>query len=566
MSTNESDEDPQRRAHRSVRLGWPVLDAIVALTDTQTRQTIKEKQPDTINLMAELLGHIILGYQQRAKLHFADEQESWAAIFLSHAINSYKCTFDLLAGGYPAQALALLRGVIEDASVVQYIAYHPEEASKLSAILKSMDGKYIKDTVKSAEYRIALEKIGDAALTAAMSSMHDFINILSSFAHSSLYAVSMLTFQEEMREKPTIGSLSFYNEDTFRRTAYAFIGVYPFLVTSLECLVGDQLPPWKSRGHILNEEVLDWVQIQREGRADPQPNQKGVSGVEETQDPEGRISWLALTPARPEDSPREPATTGAHNFANEQVILFLFIGYNIFNADTSALTFHNLGKLFHPKVDQALTQIGIDPRRTDINHLRYFVQAFDYHESTMYEMIFCRIADNYTRYLIDLLSLIYVTKPNTLKAEALSVPIDFVLQFPNREELIYGLAQRLAGERRSIRELARMVKRTMDFTLLGTPAQADEVARIDEERNIIVHNRGIMTNKTIAYPSSGERLRIDFNKLKREASFLAERVRDTDVRAIAKFGLPTVTSADMALLASMLQAMTPSTPPDAQDA
>jgi hypothetical protein len=64
-------------------------------------------------------------------------------------------------------------------------------------------------------------------------------------------------------------------------------------------------------------------------------------------------------------------------------------------------------------------------------------------------------------------------------------------------------------------------------------------------------------NKTRYDPINafGKRIEMNFEKLKRDAFFLAERVRDTDARAIAKFGLPTTNSADMALLGSMLKAM-----------
>jgi hypothetical protein len=249
----------QLRLHQNLRIGWSMFDTVVEVVDAQIREETKERQPDTTGLMAELVAHVILGFQQRGKEPFLDELESWAAVFLTHAINSYKCAFDLLVEGYPAQALALLRGVMEDASVVQYLAYHPEEASKLSTLRKMMGESKVKDTVASAKYRIGLQKIGDAALANAMSAAHELINVLSDYAHPSLYAMSMLAFQEENGIKPTIGFLSFYNEDNFKRAAYAFMGVYPFLVTALECLVADRLPPWKARNHALLVELHEWV-------------------------------------------------------------------------------------------------------------------------------------------------------------------------------------------------------------------------------------------------------------------------------------------------------------------
>jgi len=97
----------------------------------------------------------------------------------------------------------------------------------------------------------------------------------------------------------------------------------------------------------------------------------------------------------------------------------------------------------------------------------------------------------------------------------------------------------------------------MKFDIIGSPKEVDEVARIDEERNIIVHNGGMRKDKDRFDPTNiyGVPITLDFDKLKRDASFLAERVRDTDARAATKFNLPRHKSANMAELGVMLKAM-----------
>lgn len=114
-----------------------------------------------------------------------------------------------------------------------------------------------------------------------------------------------------------------------------------------------------------------------------------------------RIPWSALARWGEDAYDREQVSLAAHTFALEHLRLFLFIGYNIFNADSSPLTIGNLGKLLDPKVDRAFREIGIDPNRTDLGHTRYFLRTLEYHERLMCEMILCRLADNYVRYLTD---------------------------------------------------------------------------------------------------------------------------------------------------------------------
>lgn len=53
MSDNAANEGSARQMHRNLRIGWPLRDTVVAPLDTQARQETKERQPDTVNLMAE---------------------------------------------------------------------------------------------------------------------------------------------------------------------------------------------------------------------------------------------------------------------------------------------------------------------------------------------------------------------------------------------------------------------------------------------------------------------------------------------------------------------------------
>ncbi len=83
--------------------------------------------------------------------------------------------------------------------------------------------------------------------------------------------------------------------------------------------------------------------------------------------------------------------------------------------------------------------------------------------------------------------------------------------------------------------------------MFPSPEGLDRAIRLIELRNIIVHNRGVVSNvfkqRLPEYPLEvGERVEFDFQEILREGIFLAKSVDLIDKISVAKFGLPIVKS------------------------
>ena len=99
----------------------------------KVRQRVRAEHADTVDLLADLLGHVYTGLELRGRHGMSSDQEQWAATFLGHAAASLRCALAQLLDGYYSQAMGTLRHVIEDASTVAYLSYHADEAAALTA-------------------------------------------------------------------------------------------------------------------------------------------------------------------------------------------------------------------------------------------------------------------------------------------------------------------------------------------------------------------------------------------------------------------------------------------------
>jgi hypothetical protein len=168
-------------------------------------------------------------------------------------------------------------------------------------------------------------------------------------------------------------------------------------------------------------------------------------------------------------------------------------------------------------------------------------QTLQTYAPTMFELIFCRMVDNYLIYLRDLLALIYQTRPEMLKSSE-QVTYEFILQFSTMEDVITGLAEKRANELayKGFREIvAFWNKHGLD--LFSTSDGLESILRLVETRNILVHNRGIINSifkKRVPNHLSkiGDRIKYG-EEFYEDAEMLTTSVFDIDARAVNKFGL-----------------------------
>lgn len=164
------------------------------------------------------------------------------------------------------------------------------------------------------------------------------------------------------------------------------------------------------------------------------------------------------------------------------------------------------------------------------------------HVPLINETTLCRLVDNYLVYIRDLLFLVYKSQPLTLSS-AEQVGFDFILQHSNMDDLLTSLAEKRVEELsfKGIRKMSDYCGKH-GITLYSSDELLTEAALIIELRNIIVHNRGIISNmfkrRLPDYPAkTGERVHFDDETVTKYAEFLHKSVFDIDARVAKKFNL-----------------------------
>jgi hypothetical protein len=165
------------------------------------------------------------------------------------------------------------------------------------------------------------------------------------------------------------------------------------------------------------------------------------------------------------------------------------------------------------------------------------------HVSLMHEFVLTRTIDNFLTYIAELLALIYKTRPEMLKS---SEPerLEFILQHSSMDELREAIAERHV-ERLSykgLRDLSDYIEAQMKFSLFEKPDELAHAALLVEYRNLLVHNRGIVSAAAVRrFPqlreSVNKRIPTSYKHVQEYRRFMENAAFDIDVRATQKFGL-----------------------------
>jgi hypothetical protein len=161
----------------------------------------------------------------------------------------------------------------------------------------------------------------------------------------------------------------------------------------------------------------------------------------------------------------------------------------------------------------------------------------------MTEMTLCRAVDNYLVYLTDLLSLIFRSRPESLRSGE-EVSLDFVLAHATRSNLIKALVDRKVNQLSfyGMRALSQYLSKKLGFALFPKEADLDRAILLVEMRNLIVHGRGIVNETFVqrvvrsSFPR-GTRLKFSINDVTTHIGFLNLSVADIERRAHEKFGV-----------------------------
>lgn len=161
----------------------------------------------------------------------------------------------------------------------------------------------------------------------------------------------------------------------------------------------------------------------------------------------------------------------------------------------------------------------------------------------IFEMCLSRAVDRSLTYISNALHCVFRKHPEAAQAKE-TVDITFVLGFDTIGDLVDSLIERRVHELsyRSLNDLDAYFQKSMKFSLFASDEQRNHAVRLVAERNLIVHNRGVVNQIFRERISDskvevGDRVGYDGIAALREITFLLHWIADLDLRLIEKFGL-----------------------------
>lgn len=160
-------------------------------------------------------------------------------------------------------------------------------------------------------------------------------------------------------------------------------------------------------------------------------------------------------------------------------------------------------------------------------------------------MTFCAVVDNYLAYISDILTLIFKTKPESLKSSQ-TMEIEDILQYSSMDELVSHIADRKVNQLayKGMEELNRDLNKSLGLSLFDDPGDLKNARALVEMRNLIVHSRGIVNALYLSRMGNiglkpGEHIKVDTEFVLRARRFLSAAVSRVDRTSATKFGLST---------------------------
>jgi len=164
------------------------------------------------------------------------------------------------------------------------------------------------------------------------------------------------------------------------------------------------------------------------------------------------------------------------------------------------------------------------------------------HKALIEEVFLCKSVENFLKYLVDLLALVFRSRPETLRTNE-QEKLSYILNFSDMESLIDAIAEKKVEKLSYLgtQELFEYFSTQLGFEIFSTPKGREEMAEAIEIRNAIVHNRGRVSRVfKVRIPNSSQS--IGELIILPDASFatvkLVNLVMNIDQRAIEKWGFP----------------------------
>jgi len=141
----------------------------------------------------------------------------------------------------------------------------------------------------------------------------------------------------------------------------------------------------------------------------------------------------------------------------------------------------------------------------DIAENATILHKFEDVKPILNQMTFSRCIDNLLSYISELLFEIYTVQPNLLKSNE-TMKISSILDYDSKNQIINYLAEKKVKDLayKGFEEMNQILEKTMGFKLVDDLRTIKKVSLAIQKRNLIVHNRGIVTKFALKkYPELG---------------------------------------------------------------
>ena len=193
------------------------------------------------------------------------------------------------------------------------------------------------------------------------------------------------------------------------------------------------------------------------------------------------------------------------------------------------------------KVDKALLAF-IESEKSDL------IFSLKTHESYFGQMAYTRIADNTLCYFKDLIVEVVRKKPEILKSNEKET-LEYIFSFDNMEKLIMAVTEKKINELfyGSIIDIEKYFNDRLGVKLFQNEDEKKNFNQFIKQRNLIVHNRGIITKEFSKEFSTdkinyviGEKLLFNYEMLSNINGVITNFISELDMIICQKFKLETV--------------------------
>ena len=171
------------------------------------------------------------------------------------------------------------------------------------------------------------------------------------------------------------------------------------------------------------------------------------------------------------------------------------------------------------------------------------------YRQVIFEMLLCRMVDNFLTYISDLLSLIYETNPDVLTRTQETVSVQTVFQHSSLDDLRSEIVERriMNLSYRGMKELQTYLAEPtqLNLKIFTTKEGLQFASYVIQIRNLIVHNRGVINRTFLSrVPKEwrsnkvGDKMSLSGESMDVVHNFFISATSDIDERASKKFRLP----------------------------